>query len=110
VGEVVEPLDHEPLDLTLATPPFGCSTPAVYAAWDRLGGPTATGPNDLEAAALLVEPRLARWRDGLGEATGEQPVLAGSGSTWFVRGAHPGDGRVVVRAVPSGWKLAGTDG
>ncbi len=110
VGEVIEPLEHEPLELTLATPPFGCSTPAVYAAWDRLGGPTGAGPNDLEAAALVVEPRLARWRDALGEATGEEPVLAGSGSTWFVRGAHPGAGRVVVRSVPPGWRLAGTDG
>lgn len=110
VGEIVEPLADEPLELTLATPPFGCSTPAVYAAWDRLGGPTAVGPNDLEAAALLVEPRLAQWRDELGAATGEEPVLAGSGSTWFVYGAHPGAGRVVVRGVPSGWRLAGTDG
>lgn len=110
VGEVVEPLGYEPLELTLATPPFGCSTPAVYAAWDQLGGPSATGPNDLEAAALRVEPRLARWRDALGEATGEEPVLAGSGSTWFVRGAHPGAGRVVVHTVPAGWRLAGTDG
>jgi len=110
VGEVVEPLEHGDDVLTLSTPPFGCATPAVYAAWDELGGPTAVGPNDLEAAALRVEPRLARWRDELGEATGCTPVLAGSGSTWFVPGAHPGGGRMVVRTVPSGWRLPGTDG
>jgi 4-diphosphocytidyl-2-C-methyl-D-erythritol kinase len=64
-----------------------------------LGGPTSDGPNDLESAALAVEPRLAEWRDRLGDATGERPVLAGSGSTWFVPGAHPGDDRVVVTTV-----------
>ncbi|HAS11976.1 MAG TPA: 4-(cytidine 5'-diphospho)-2-C-methyl-D-erythritol kinase, partial [Acidimicrobiaceae bacterium] len=43
--------------------------------------------------------RLAAFRDALGEDTGEVPVLAGSGSTWFVPGAHPGPGRVVARTV-----------
>ncbi len=84
IGEVVTPLDFETRHLVLVTPPFGVSTPAVYAAWDRLGGPTAEGPNDLEPAALAVEPRLGEWRDLLGELTGLTPVLAGSGSTWFV--------------------------
>jgi 4-diphosphocytidyl-2-C-methyl-D-erythritol kinase len=100
IGEVLEPLPHEDATFTLVVPPFGCSTPAVYAAWDRLGGPTADGPNDLERAALVVEPRLAEWRDTLAEATGETPVLAGSGSTWFVPGAHPGPARLVVRTSP----------
>lgn len=97
VGELLEPLATEARTFTLLTPPFGCSTAEVYRAWDRLGGPTGDGPNDLEAAALAVEPRLANWRDRLGEATGRAPVLAGSGSTWFVQGAHPGAGRVVTR-------------
>ena len=59
IGEVVDPLPFVPLELTLMLPPFGCSTPAVYRAWDELGGPRADGPNDLEPAALAVEPRLA---------------------------------------------------
>jgi 4-diphosphocytidyl-2-C-methyl-D-erythritol kinase len=103
IGEVVEPLAFEERTLTLSTPPFGCSTPAVYRRWDELGGPTGAGPNDLEAAALAVEPRLARWRDRLGDATGETPILAGSGSTWFVEGAHPGGvpGARVVRSTPA---------
>jgi 4-diphosphocytidyl-2-C-methyl-D-erythritol kinase len=110
---------------TLLVPPFGVSTAAVYKAWDHLHAcsrPAANavpavqgarstagarpgpddagarpGPNDLEAAALAVEPRLAEWRDKLAAATGRQPVLAGSGSTWFVEGDFPGDGRLVVR-------------
>jgi len=101
VGERVEPRPFEPLTFTLLTPPVHCSTPAVYAAWDALGGPRADGPNDLEPAALRVAPDLARWRDRLGDATGLTPVLAGSGSTWFVDGAFPGDGHVVVRTVPA---------
>ncbi len=103
IGEVVEPLPFVERTLTLWTPPFGCSTPAVYRAWDDLGGPTGDGGNDLEAAALAVEPRLAEWRDRLGEVSGHRPRLAGSGSTWFVEGAFPGDGRVVVRTVPAAW-------
>lgn len=101
IGEQVTPLPFLEQTLTLLTPPFGCSTPLVYAAWDELGGPVADGPNDLEAAALVVEPRLAEHRDLLGDATGLTPVLAGSGSTWFVPGAHPGAGRIVVRTTPA---------
>ncbi len=100
IGEVVEAIPFQPRTLTLLTPAFGCSTPAVYRAWDELGGPTADGPNDLVEAALRVEPRLAAVRDELGNATGATPLLAGSGSTWFVEGAFPGEGRVVTRTVP----------
>jgi 4-diphosphocytidyl-2-C-methyl-D-erythritol kinase len=97
IGEVVEPLPPVDQELTLLTPPFGVSSAAVYAEWDRLGGPVGTNGNDLEPAALSVEPRLAAWRDRLADATGLVPRLAGSGSTWFVAGAFPGDGRVVTR-------------
>lgn len=101
VGERVDPLPFEARTFTLLTPPVHCSTPAVYRAWDDLGGPTGVGANDLEPAALAVAPELARWRDELGEASGTTPVLAGSGSTWFVEGEFPGPGRRVVRTVPS---------
>jgi 4-diphosphocytidyl-2-C-methyl-D-erythritol kinase len=106
LGERVEPLAFEPKVLTLLTPPFGCSTVAVYRAWDDLGGPTAERPtaerpNDLEPAALVVEPRLAQWRDRLAAATGQVPRLAGSGSTWFVEGSFPGAERLVVRTTPA---------
>lgn len=101
IGEIVEPLPFEARTLTLWTPPFGCSTPAVYRAWDDLGGPVGAHGNDLEPAALVVEPRLADWRDRFADAAGQQPRLAGSGSTWFVEGAVPGEGRVVVRTTPA---------
>ncbi len=97
VGEHVEPLPFRDMRFTLLTPPIAVSTPAVYRAWDAMGGPRASGANDLEPAALRVEPELAAWRDQLGDATGEEPALAGSGATWWVPGAFPGGGRVVVR-------------
>lgn len=104
IGDVVEDLPCGPsTSFTLLTPPLPVSTAAAYRAWDAMGGPTADGPNDLEPAALAVEPRLQEWRDRLGDATGQEPVLAGSGSTWWVTGAYPGvAGTVVVRsACPS---------
>jgi 4-diphosphocytidyl-2-C-methyl-D-erythritol kinase len=89
VGEVVDPLPFVDAAYTVLTPPLAVRTPAVYLAWDELGGPRADGPNDLEPAALRVEPRLAGWRDRLGDATGQVPALAGSGASWFVEGAYP---------------------
>lgn len=104
VGEVLEPLAFEPRTYTLQLVPFGCSTVDVYRAWDRLGGPAGEHGNDLEPAALEVEPRLGEWRDRLAEVSGARPRLAGSGSTWFVAGAFPGEGRVVVHTVPARWQ------
>ncbi len=88
IGEIVTPLPFVERSLTLVIPPLTVSTPAAYAAWDDLGGPTAAGVNDLEPAAILVVPELARWRDLIGDACGHTPILAGSGSTWFVHGEH----------------------
>ena len=109
IGEHVEPLVHIERTVTLVIPPLGVSTPAAYRAWDELGGPVADGPNDLEPAALAVEPELRRWRDLIGDRLGTAPVLAGSGATWFTEGERAnalGDlvdegARVVVaRTVP----------
>ncbi len=83
VGEIVEPLEHRDREFTLIIPPLAVPTPAAYRAWDDLGGPTGDGPNDLEPAALAVEPRMAWWRDAIADRIGEPPVLAGSGATWF---------------------------
>jgi 4-diphosphocytidyl-2-C-methyl-D-erythritol kinase len=101
IGEVLEALPFEERTFTLLMPPLRCSTPAVYRAWDELGGPTAEGPNDLEPAALHVVPELVEWRDRLGDLTGRTPVLAGSGSTWFVEGAYDGRDLVVVHTIPA---------
>lgn len=103
IGEHVEPLAPIGRMVTLVVPPLHVSTPAVYAAWDRLGGPHVDGPNDLEPAALAVAPALNLWRERIVERCGHVPTLAGSGSTWFVPGDHAttlsaleGDGATVI--------------
>jgi 4-diphosphocytidyl-2-C-methyl-D-erythritol kinase len=88
IGEIIEPLPHIERMFTLVVPPLVVSTPAVYQAWDELGGPASDGPNDLEPAALAVEPRLSWWRDAISYRIGKRPVLAGSGATWFAEGEH----------------------
>jgi 4-diphosphocytidyl-2-C-methyl-D-erythritol kinase len=91
IGESVVPLRYQERHFVLLLPPFGVNTAAAYRAWDELAaseraGEGRAGTNDLEAAALVVEPRLAAWRDRFAEVSGGQPLLAGSGSTWFLEG------------------------
>jgi len=109
IGEIVDPLPHVDATVTLIVPPLAVSTPAAYRAWDELGGPTADGPNDLEAAALVVEPTLRWWQRAISDRVGKPPTLAGSGATWFVEGEHSdaltdlvdeGATVVVARTVP----------
>ncbi len=100
VGEVVEPLPYEARTFTLVLAPFGCSTIDVYRAWDELGGPHGPGRNDLEHAASSSSRGSRCGGTALAAATGQEPNLAGSGSTWFVDGEHPGDDRIVVRTTP----------
>jgi 4-diphosphocytidyl-2-C-methyl-D-erythritol kinase len=92
IGESVAALPYVERHFVLLLPPFGVNTAAVYRAWDELGstagaGNGSAGTNDLEAAALVVEPRLAEWRDLFAEVSGARPLLAGSGSTWFLEGS-----------------------
>ncbi len=98
-GEVVEPLPFVDRTFTLLVPGLRVDTARVYRAWDDLGGPAAPdgSVNDLEPAALAVEPGLDDWRDRLARATGRRPQLAGSGGTWFVEGGFPGEDRIVAR-------------
>lgn len=120
VGDVVTPLEFVRREFVLLIPPFGVHTGRVYAAWDerRRSRSSDGGANELTDAALFVEPRLGMWRDALGELTGRAPVLAGSGSTWFV---EDGPGKIAtddlhwldvgaararlvrVHTVPAGW-------
>ena len=99
-GEVIEPVDAPGrAHVLVVVPPFAIATPAVYRAWDDLGGPTSTRAvappsavahlvealvNDLEPAAEHVEPRLAPFRADLEAAAGAPAILAGSGSACFL--------------------------
>lgn len=86
IGERLEALPYEDATYLCCTPAFGVATALVYEAYDGLVAetPALVGTNDLEPAALAIEPRLARVRDLLAEVTGRHPTLAGSGSTWYV--------------------------
>src|SRR5581483_410216 len=101
------------LSLVVAVPPFPLSTPAVYRAWDELGGPRSERPvplpgalsglglpealvNDLEPAAEHVEPRLRPFREGLEALAGAPALLAGSGSAYVVALASPAQAAVVA--------------
>lgn len=102
-GERIERVAGERpgLHLVVATPTFECATPAVYRMWDEMGGPRAERSlavppgyeglldamvNDLEPAALRVEPRLEAFREALESALERPALLCGSGSSyvaWF---------------------------
>lgn len=134
IGERVTPLDYQRQEFVLLVPPFGVDTGAVYRRWDELAAADSLGAarasgldgrNHLTGAALDVEPRLATWRDLLCERIGRTPVLAGSGSTWFVEGSAEelelrrdevlvrgrDVGRLIpVRTVPADWAGPGTGG
>jgi 4-diphosphocytidyl-2-C-methyl-D-erythritol kinase len=86
IGERVTPLDFEPRDVTLFMPDFSVDTRACYRAFDELDAdPNARrGPNHLEVAACVVEPRLASTLRFLRERYGDEVQVAGSGSTMFV--------------------------
>jgi 4-diphosphocytidyl-2-C-methyl-D-erythritol kinase len=88
VGERVNALAFEARDVTLVLLGFGVNTRDCYEAFDELSahGVKPTGRNHLEAAARLVEPRLATTMDWLRATLGERVHLAGSGSTLFVEG------------------------
>jgi 4-diphosphocytidyl-2-C-methyl-D-erythritol kinase len=91
IGEIIDPLPPVHREFTLIIPPLVVPTPAVFRAWDELGGPRdAVTDNDLTAAAIHVVAEMARWRDRITEATGQAARLAGSGATWFVEGHQAG--------------------
>lgn len=88
IGEILTSLPYQHRDITLIIPPLHVSTPAVYRMWDEMGGPHDESGNDLEPAALQVEPQLREWKQRITDACGTSPTLAGSGATWFVLGHH----------------------
>jgi 16S rRNA (adenine1518-N6/adenine1519-N6)-dimethyltransferase len=105
--------------VVIATPPFGCSTEAVYRAWDTLGGPVGETVdidglpplrNDLERAAHAVEPRLAAFKVLVEHAAGAPAILAGSGSSYavlFRTEAEAREARALIAEVVEGQIVVG---
>jgi 4-diphosphocytidyl-2-C-methyl-D-erythritol kinase len=113
-GDVVERVAIPAQRVLIVVPPFTLATPAVYRAWDELGGPSSTRTvpapaavrhvctelvNDLEPAAEHVEPRLARFRDALEDAARLPALLAGRGSAYALVAGPGGGWRDVARRV-----------
>jgi 4-diphosphocytidyl-2-C-methyl-D-erythritol kinase len=84
IGERLAPLRDEAISFVIVTPACPVSTKAVYDAYDELGPSSAPGRNDLELAAIAVEPRLAALRRAISEVAGTPPTLAGSGASYFL--------------------------
>jgi len=116
-GDRIDRRDRLDLGVVLIIPPFGCSTPDVYAAYDdhprdtasfdraslqieamcRAGKPDGLF-NDLEPAGCAVEPRLGGLLDSLRSAIDRPVHMTGSGSALFVLSDRSVCGSVADRA------------
>jgi 4-diphosphocytidyl-2-C-methyl-D-erythritol kinase len=102
-GDRIERTPRNSTPILLIMPPFGCTTPAVYKAFDALPSdqPDEAGVramarsgrvdlralrNDLRRAAEAVEPQLAALAARAERAAGLPVHMSGSGSTMFVLG------------------------
>jgi 4-diphosphocytidyl-2-C-methyl-D-erythritol kinase len=74
-GERLRPVPAVDGWFAVAWPGFEVSTQAVYRCWDQVGG---EGENQLQRAALAVEPRLAEFAAGL-----PGWLMTGSGAAFF---------------------------
>ncbi|MBC8309389.1 MAG: hypothetical protein H8E83_02605 [Planctomycetes bacterium] len=84
IGNEIEPITLETIHLVLIIPEYGCSTAAVYNAFDSTTEPESNSGNDLLAPACAVEDRLSKDIDHLQTLTGHEIHLSGSGSTMFI--------------------------
>ncbi len=136
VGEHVERLPgSSDYAVAVVVPPFELSTAAVYRRWDELGGPSGSelggrhlpgslrghGPlvNDLQPAAVALEPALGDWLADTGRTWGQPVAMSGSGPALFslfgtvveaadavaeVAGARSAE---AVAPVDRGWEIDG---
>lgn len=93
VGERVTPIAVEASWFAIAWPGVELSTAAVYEAWDRLGPQHQDdGANQLRAAAGMVDARVDRFAEHLGEGW----RLTGSGSAFFLECPSRGEAETAV--------------
>jgi 4-diphosphocytidyl-2-C-methyl-D-erythritol kinase len=116
-GERVERLpDPEPFGLVIVPSHETLSTPAVYQAFDRLGGArtedeleareaearggTVTPANDLQDAALALCPSIAPALDAVSAAGADVAMVSGSGPTVFGYFHDPAHARAAAEQLP----------
>lgn len=105
IGDQLKRLEFQNESFLLLISPFGVPTVDVYRTYDRVG-PGDGGENDLELAAVTCEPRLLEAKRILADISGKVPIMAGSGSTFFVNGTFDGlDARVEV-CMAERWRFA----
>lgn len=115
-GEEVTSL-RTPDDFVLAVvvPPFELPTAAVYRQWDEIGGPEGSGAqgravpvslrehaplgNDLEPAAVALEPALGDWMADVRAHWGQPVMMSGSGPALFSFFASESEGDDAVAAL-----------
>ena len=119
IGDEIARVTLPSYAVVIATPSFGCSTEAVYRAWDTLGGPVGETVdieglpplrNDLERAAHAVEPRLAAFKVLVEHAAGVPALLAGSGSSYallFRTDEEAEEARALISEVVEGQIVVG---
>ena len=85
IGEVVEPLPFEARVVTLVVPAASRARRRPSTGRGTTSaGPPATPATTSSRRRSPSSRGCAEWRELVGEAAGERPVLAGSGATWFV--------------------------
>lgn len=112
-GEKVKALHDLPeLEISLAKPSFGLSTPAVYAALDlnqlskddpnqllkRFYGDNPHFVNDLESAAFKIKPELAAFKTALLNKGAKSVLMTGSGSCFFSTGDKSSPYKTISRS------------
>jgi len=108
--------------VAIVVPPVELATAAVYAAWDRLDGPSGPevngralppslrddGPfvNDLYAAAVAVAPSIDDWRSELANRWRRPVMLTGSGPALFAYFVDGDEASSAIQDVPIGARAA----
>lgn len=125
--------DADDFAVAIIVPPFELATPAVYHRWDELEGPA--GPeiearhlpsslrehapliNDLQPAAVDLEPELADWISDTAATWGQPVAMSGSGPSLFslfgtvdeaadaVAALDGVRASAATRPVPVGWEM-----
>ena len=88
IGELVEPLPHVEPSSHAVSRRCTVAPPAVYRAWDDLGGPTADGRQRPGAGGARVGTRARAMARLIRSASGAHRSSPGVASTWFVEGDH----------------------
>ncbi|MDE6275983.1 MAG: 4-(cytidine 5'-diphospho)-2-C-methyl-D-erythritol kinase [Clostridia bacterium] len=84
VGEIITPVELQPLTMVIAQKTVGSSTKDIYAKYDEVGGEKGSGKasfNVLERGAVMLNPQIAVAKADLQKFT-DRVFMTGSGSAY----------------------------